>query len=431
MAWARSCRNCCGSRKVCSLDALAPTAIIHDIQASRFFKIGLPATLQAGGSFARPPLVTSHNIKMAGFGLGLRNGAPAVENGHSAKPEIPPNPELAGGLQGAAMSPPVRETSPAKPDFLGAALRWRRWSRSVVPAWRAVVERWGVDRELCAVFNLEGKSAVRLVLRIEDGAQVVSVIWKGTQRGITTAREAQQWAENALRAVLRSEVGVGVREGQKRISEAVAGKFGLPGLIVDDSGRYVDCVDKSARLDGPHATRRGAAGRQAAACLPLHISPFCPPEPVETERPKSRKKASKSLPAEGQIYVENQDENGTGNLPGCVSRNQTLNPRIDRGQGQGAECGSRRRGQRVDRGNGRSAPLEAPGRPASVSIIYDIHASRSFTGCVQRYLNGVDHDGGKSEPPTAGGASTIDQRREIVLSNLRAKSRVSNLRANL
>jgi len=96
---------------------------------------------------------------------------------------------------------------------LSTTLLWLPWERSIVPAWRAMIQRWMADRELCAVLTLNSGGRARVVLRIESGPSVECALWSQDGRGIKDGRQAQQWAQEAIVEVLRGDLGIGLRQG--------------------------------------------------------------------------------------------------------------------------------------------------------------------------------------------------------------------------
>ena len=166
--------------------------------------------------------------------------------------------------------------SPAKP-----ALAWEPWAGSIIPAWRAEMERVGREGVAVAILSLSASGRAELVVRVDAGEQVVLVLGSERTTRIKDAARAQVWGEGHAWEILADverqtdgKLANGREDREKRpvgraatfVEEQDRAPQSAPVLEAQASverGEAASCVAFSARASGrsPAAPAAGRGGR--------------------------------------------------------------------------------------------------------------------------------------------------------------------------
>jgi hypothetical protein len=236
--------------------------IIHDIQQCTSF-LTEKGEGAADGAFA---------------GAGTSKFAGGHSRGRRARKREPsdplaPAPFRQGGLKA---TPPTeqKEISPAGCRKAGAVtvrragaasadlpkpLRWQHWAGSILPAWRAELERWPRGRILAAVLSVDATGRADLVLRVEEDGQVVLTAARERAKGLRDPSAAMAWGTRAVRDMAGAMSGgeCGERLATGRLKRENAG------------------MERSSRAAAPAASEPGSGTPPAAAAaLRLSIMPY-------------------------------------------------------------------------------------------------------------------------------------------------------------
>ncbi len=219
---------------------------------------GGPAGLAGGASpCARAPTKEPFDpLAPAFFGQGGRKACPhpTAQDGGCAGEGA----GIAGGVTAPLARPPAVR-----------ALAWRPWGGSIIPAWRAEVGQLGFTGAVFALLGLSLQGRADLVLRVEDGGEVVLVLGSERARGLKDPQSAQRWAEGVVVAQLER---LEARAGEKPAAGAGNGASGAAAGQVEPGGPHsVQAAAERPALGGAPAGRT-ARKRRVPGGAPVTLS---------------------------------------------------------------------------------------------------------------------------------------------------------------